>query len=80
MNIKSIDLRERVISFIESGGRIIDACSLFQVSSSSVYRWRRLKNNAGNLALCLPIRTAYKINEDALTNFRQSQNSCALRP
>lgn len=69
MNIKSIDLRERVIHFIESGGAISEACRLFQVSSSSVYRWRQLKNSVGHLSATAPVRTAYKIDDLALIDF-----------
>ncbi len=69
MNIKSIDLRERVIHFIESGGAIVEACRLFQVSSSSVYRWRQLKNSVGHLSAAAPVRAAYKIDDLALIDF-----------
>ena len=69
MNIKSIDLRERVIHFIETGGTIAEACRLFQISSSSVYRWRWLKNNLGHLSAAAPVRGAYKIDNLALMDF-----------
>ena len=34
-----IALRERVIDFIEAGGRKTDAAVLFQVSRSTIYEW-----------------------------------------
>lgn len=66
MNVKSLDLRSRVVSFIESGGKIMEACKLFKVSTSSVYRWTQLKQTTGSLVAAKPVRTAYKIDEDAL--------------
>lgn len=35
----SLDLRTRVIAFIENGGGITRASKLFQVSRTSIYRW-----------------------------------------
>lgn len=35
----SLDLRSRVINFVENGGGISRASKLFQVSRSSIYRW-----------------------------------------
>ena len=35
----SIDLRQRVVDFIEAGGGITKATHLFQVSRSTIYRW-----------------------------------------
>jgi len=43
----SIDLRERVIEYVESGGRKSDAARLFQVGRDTVYRWLRLKKATG---------------------------------
>ncbi|RKU31616.1 hypothetical protein C6497_01435 [Candidatus Poribacteria bacterium] len=35
----SIDLRKRVLSFIETGGSITDASRRFSVSRSIIYKW-----------------------------------------
>lgn len=35
----SLDLRHRVIAFIEKGGSITKASTLFQVSRATIYRW-----------------------------------------
>ena len=35
----SLDLRTRVVAFVENGGGITRASKLFQVSRTSIYRW-----------------------------------------
>ena len=35
----SLDLRTRVVAFIENGGGITRASKLFKVSRTSIYRW-----------------------------------------
>lgn len=45
----SIDLRERVIAFIEQGGRKLHAAHLFNVSRPTIDRWMHLKKETGSL-------------------------------
>src|SRR4028119_1240440 len=35
----SIDLRKRVVDYVENGGRIAQAIGLFQVVVATIYRW-----------------------------------------
>lgn len=35
----SLDLRKRVIDYIENGGSVTKAAKLFQVGRASIYRW-----------------------------------------
>ena len=35
----SIDLRKRVVDYVENGGRIAQAAGLFQVGRATIYRW-----------------------------------------
>jgi transposase len=39
-----IELRERVIDFIDAGGRKTDAAVLFQVDRSTIYEWLKRPN------------------------------------
>lgn len=63
------DLREKVLKFINSGKSIKDACDIFAISRSSIQRWRRLKNQTGdvskNTRICLP----YKVDEKVLKEY-----------
>lgn len=36
---RSVDLRNEVLRFIEGGGGKVEACSLFNVSRSTIYNW-----------------------------------------
>ena len=40
----SLDLRARVIAFVENGGGITRASKLFRVSRTSIYRWLNRTN------------------------------------
>ncbi len=46
----SIDLRERVVGYIEQGGSKTTAVELFQVSRRTIYYWLERKRKTGNLA------------------------------
>lgn len=45
----AIELRERVMAFIDGGGNKSEASQLFNVSRSTIYRWLELKEETGNL-------------------------------
>lgn len=55
----SLDLRERVIAFLEQGNDTQTASELFQISQRTVQRWRKRKLEKGNVR---PLRRefAYK--------------------
>jgi len=46
----SIDLRERVVAYIEQGGSKAEASKLFQVSRRTIYYWLERKAQSGHLA------------------------------
>ena len=35
----SLDLRKRVVDYVENGGRVAQATRLFQVARATIYRW-----------------------------------------
>lgn len=65
----SIDLRKKVLSFIDSGKSIEDACHLFTVSRSSIQRWRKRKNETGNIARDSRSCSPYKVDETLLKQY-----------
>ena len=65
----SSDLRVRVLGYIEAGGLIKTACDTFQVSRSSIQRWRSLKEKTGDLQPAQRERTAYKVDDIKLRAF-----------
>lgn len=46
----SLDLRERVVSYVESGGSRIAASRIFSVGERTVRRWVSLKKETGSLS------------------------------
>ena len=40
----SLDLRQKVINYIESGGKIAKAAKVFGIGRASIYRWLERKN------------------------------------
>lgn len=66
----SLDLRERVIAFIEQGGKKVDASVLFNVSRPTIDRWAQLKQETGSLEDSpLAPRSWRKINPDLLLSY-----------
>lgn len=45
----SVDLRKRVLGYIEETGDKTKACQLFKVGIATVYRWIALKNQSGDV-------------------------------
>lgn len=44
-----IDLRKRVVNFVEGGGTLQDAADRYEVGYATVVRWLRLKRETGSL-------------------------------
>lgn len=65
----SIDLRERVIAFVEGGGSKVEASRLFKVSCRTVFTWIEQKRERGNLKIKSRNSKPYKINEAALISY-----------
>ncbi len=65
--IYSIDLRKRVIAFIESCGKKLEASRRFNVCRPTIDQWLLLKKETGGLeAPPLPARAWRKLNPEAL--------------
>jgi transposase len=63
----SIDLRERVIEFVEQRGSAAEAAFLFKVSERTIYNWLRKKRETGSLEDKLPHRPWKKLCPKALS-------------
>ena len=35
----SLDLRQKVINYVENGGRVTEATKVFGIGRSTIYRW-----------------------------------------
>jgi putative transposase len=48
-NYYSIDLRERVIGFIDEGGSKAEACRIFKIGHNTIYLWIRQRKDRGTI-------------------------------
>ncbi|MGI4851679.1 MAG: IS630 transposase-related protein [Janthinobacterium lividum] len=63
----SIDLRERVLLYIDAGHSQRQAGEVFNIPRQTIYNWQRLKGQTGGLKMRRSgHRRALKIEEDAL--------------
>ena len=49
-NAYSLDLRERVIAYVQEGGEKSQACQIFKIGRDTLYRWLRQHHTEGTLA------------------------------
>ena len=71
----SLDLKKRVLSFIEEGHSKVDASKLFPVSKRSVFLWAKEKKEQGDLKLKVRDRKPYKIDDERLIEYLQKNPS-----
>ena len=74
----STDFREQVLSFIEFGGKIKEACQLFSISHCSINRWKNNKKATGSAERKPRPNLPYKINDDELKTFIQQHPDAYL--
>lgn len=66
----SVELRERVLAYIEQGGKKVDASVLFNVCRPTINQWIKLKQETGSLEPPpLAPRSWRKINPDLLLSY-----------
>ncbi len=65
----SLDLRERVLKYLEKNDDKKIACDLFEVSLSTVFRWVRRKKEKGSVAAFKRKHPYKKIDEQALLDY-----------
>lgn len=62
-------IREKILSYIANGGKILDALEIFNVSRSSYQRWSISKEKTGSVDCKPRVVAPYKINNDALSQY-----------
>jgi transposase len=62
----SLDLRERVLSYLSGGGKKSEASKIFGVSRDSIYRWEQLKKIKGRPIDDPPKRSFKKLDPEIL--------------
>ena len=62
-------IREQVLSYVTTGGKIVDALKIFNVSRSSYQRWVISKEKTGSIDCKPRVVEPYKINNQALKQY-----------
>lgn len=75
----SIDLRERVIKFIEEGGSKSEASRIFDVTRKAIYSWIKKKASNGTLKDSPPKRRWKKLEPDALKKYIEANPDFTLK-
>ena len=73
----SIDLREKVLKYVEKGGSISEAARLFDVSRPAIYQWIK-KKKTGSLRDNPPKRPWRKINPEEVIAFVEKHSDLTL--
>jgi putative transposase len=75
----SIDLRERVIEYVESGGSKAEACRIYKIDDNTLYRWLKRKKQRGNLQADIVIRKPRKLTESKVLALVESNPEATLK-
>ena len=65
----SLDLKKRVLAFIEEGHSKVEASKLFHVSKRAIFLWIKERKEQGELKLKLRDRKPYKIDDEKLIEY-----------
>ena len=79
MTVYSKDLRERVIAFVENGGKKLEASRRFNVSRSTIDKWLLWKKEKGTLETpALKPRSWRKVTPEALRAYVETHPDAML--
>lgn len=73
----SIDLRKKVLKYVEEGGSVTEAARLFDISRPAIYQWIK-KKSAGSLEDQPPKRPWRKINPEEVIAFVEKHSDLTL--
>lgn len=62
----SVDLRKKVIEYVQKGGRVVNASRLFGVGRRTIHQWLLQLATTGHLEKKTYARTQFKIDRDTL--------------
>ena len=79
MNAYSLDLRERVVAYVEEGHSQAEAARQFKMHPVTVSRWIKLKKTKGSLEVKPVPRSPHKLPLDALEKYVKEHPEAFLR-
>lgn len=75
----SIDLKKRVLGFIEEGGSKVEATKRFSVGRRTIFKWINKKRDRGTLANKKRVSSPRKLREESLKKYLQKHPDLYLR-
>lgn len=74
-----IDLREKIIKYLEKGNRYIDAASVFEVSVSAIGRWYRKYKSEGNFNAKIRLGAKRKVDDKKIEELIKADPNLKLK-
>lgn len=78
MNACSLDLRKRVMDYLNAGHTMADTAEHFSVNISSVQRWKKLLKETGSLEVTPTPRGPHKLFLEPLKEYVDANNDATL--
>jgi transposase len=75
----NIDLREKVVKYLEKGNRYIDAALVFEISGSAIGRWYRKYKGEGNFKAKIRIGAKRKIDDKTIEEMIKANPNLNLK-
>lgn len=75
----SIDLKKRVLDFIEEGGSKVEAAKRFSIGRRTVFKWINKKRELGSLANKKRVSLPRKLQEESLKKYLRKHPDHYLR-
>jgi len=74
----SLDLRERAVDYVMSGGRKSEACEIFKISHDTLWRWLRLHDETGDLRHKPLGSRPWKLDHSAIVDYVELHSDSTL--
>jgi len=75
----SIDLRERAVEYVESGGKQLEACRIFKISHRTLCGWLKRFRESGNLAPKPMGSRPWKLDHAIVVDYVKVRNDSTLQ-
>lgn len=73
----SVDLRKKVLVYVQNGGSVVDAAKVFGMGRREIHRWLAQQKAEGHLNKKTYVRTKFKIDrEDLKANIDNHPDAC----
>jgi len=79
MNAYSLDLRERVMDYLDDGHTYQETSNLFKISLRTIFNWSKLRKEKGSLVVENTPRSPHKLSDTELLEYIRLHPDAYLR-